>query len=62
MFSLDKFKWHASFALINNDPEHAKLALDAAEVKRSGFKYHQDVGLVGDEHVNVIKVLCEIGT
>ncbi|WP_282166092.1 hypothetical protein [Shewanella japonica] len=62
IFSLDKFKWHASFALINNDPEQAKLALDVAEVKRSGIKYHQDFGLVGDEHVNVIKVLYEIGT
>ena len=62
MFSLDKFKWHASLALINNDSEHSKLALDAAEVRRSGIRYHQDVGLVGNEHLNVIKVLCEIGT
>jgi hypothetical protein len=62
MFSLDKFKWHASFALINNDSTQAKLALDVAKVKRSGFRFHQDVGLVGEEHVNVIKVLCEIGT
>jgi hypothetical protein len=62
MFALDKFKWHASFALINNDSQHAKLALDAADVKRSGFRFHQDVGLVGKEHANVIKVLCKIGT
>ncbi|WP_259366467.1 MULTISPECIES: hypothetical protein [unclassified Colwellia] len=62
MFPLDKFKWHASFALINNDYEQAVLALDVAKVKRSGFRFHQDVGLVGKEHVNVIKVLCKIGT
>ena len=62
MFPLDKFKWHASFALINNDCEQATLALDVAKVKRSGFRFHQDVGLVGKEHANVIKALCEIGT
>lgn len=28
----------------------AKKALDVAEVKNSGFRFHQDVGLVGKEH------------
>jgi hypothetical protein len=62
IFPLDKFKWHASFALINKDCEHATKALDVAKVKRSGFRFHQDVGLVGKEHVNVIKALCKVGT
>ncbi len=62
MFALDKFKWHASKALINIDANEASLALQAAEVKRSGFRFHQDVGLVGKEHIEVIKVLRKIST
>ena len=49
-FPLDYYKWHASKALINNDGLEAQKALDAAKVKRSGFRFHQDVGLVGKEH------------
>lgn len=61
-FPLDYYKWHASKALINNDGLEAKKALDAAKVKRSGFRFHQDVGLVGKEHETTIKHLCNIST
>ena len=61
-FPLDYYKWHASKALISNDGFEAKKALDVAEVKNSGFRFHQDVGLVGEEHQNTIKQLCKIST
>lgn len=61
-FPLDHYKWHASKALINNDGSEAQKALDAAKVKKSGFRFHQDVGLVGKEHEKTIKHLCKIGT
>ncbi len=61
-FPLDHYKWHASKALINNDGSEAQKALDAAKVKRSGFRFHQDVGLVGKEHEETIKHLCKIST
>ena len=61
-FPLDYFKWHASKALINNDGDEAKKALDSAKVKRSGFRFHQDVGLVGKEYEAAIKQLCKIST
>lgn len=61
-FPLDYYKWHASKALISNDGFEAKKALDVAEVKNSGFRFHQDVGLVGKEHQETIKQLCKIST
>lgn len=61
-FPLDYFKWHASKALISNDGAEAKKALDSAKVKRSGFRFHQDIGLVGKEHEKTIKQLCKIST
>lgn len=59
-FPLDYFKWHAAKALINNDGLEAQRALDAAKVKRSGFRFHQDVGIVGKEYEKTIKHLCKI--
>ena len=59
-FPLDYYMWHASKAIISNDGSEAKKALDAAKVKRSGFRFHQDVGLVGKEHEKTIKQLCKI--
>tara|TARA_Y100000815_G_C13333592_1_gene496968 strand:+ start:301 stop:906 length:606 start_codon:yes stop_codon:yes gene_type:complete len=61
-FPQDHYKWHASKALINNDGLEAQKALEAAKVKRSGFRFHQDVGLVGKEHGKTIKHLCKIST
>ena len=61
-FPLDHYMWHASKALINSDGSEAKKALEAAKVKKSGFRFHQDVGLVGKEHEKIIKHLCKIST
>lgn len=61
-FPLDHYKWHASKALINNDGSEAQKALEAAKVKKSGFRFHQDVGLVGKEYEKTIKHLCKIST
>ena len=61
-FPLDHYKWHASIALINNDASEANKALEAAKVKKSGFRFHQNVGLVGKEHTKTIKNLCKIST
>jgi hypothetical protein len=61
-FPLDHFKWHAAKALIMNDGKSAARALEAAEVKKSGFRFHQNVGMVGKEHAETIKHLCKIST
>ena len=67
MFPLDKFKWHAAKSLIHHslrEPadsrRHAALALEAAKVKMSGFRYHQDLGLVGEEHKDTVASLRKI--
>ncbi len=66
-FPVDRFYWYASNSLIaanqnrNNDAiEFAKQALEAAQVKKSGFRYHQNIGLVGKEHQKVIKKLVKL--
>lgn len=53
-FPLDHFRWHASKAIIEKQlgnhevsSSHAARALDAAEIKKSGFRFHQKLGLVG---------------
>ena len=61
-FPLDHYMWHASKALIKSDGVEAQKALEAAKIKRSGFRFHQDVGLVGKEHEKTIKNLCKIST
>jgi tetratricopeptide (TPR) repeat protein len=61
-FPLDYFKWHAAKALIQTDGLQASKALEAAEVKKSGFSFHRNVGLVGKEHAKTIKQLCKIST
>lgn len=60
MFPIEHYKWHASKALISQDGLEAQKALDAAKMKRSGFRFHQDLGLVGKEHEQTIKRLCKI--
>ena len=61
-FPVDYFKWFAAKALILNDGDQASKALEAAQVKKSGFSFHQDVGLVGKEYEKTIKQLCKIST
>jgi hypothetical protein len=67
MFPLDRFLWHASYAIIEAyrgnqqvAARHAKEALSAAEVEKSGFRYHYSVGLVGDEHQPMIAKLDQL--
>jgi hypothetical protein len=67
IFPKDYFLWHASQALIfadsgekTNGAEHAKMAIEAAKIRRSGFRYHQNIGLVGKRHDVVIEKLVRI--
>jgi tetratricopeptide (TPR) repeat protein len=66
-FPVDMFLWRAANALIADDLgqtdlaiDHAKRAIEIAEVKKSGFRYHQNVGLVGKEHEKVLKRLVAL--
>lgn len=66
-FPLDRFMWHAAYALIalrRDDrslaKEHAQQALTAAGRTKSDFRYHQHVGLVGKEHQAVIDELSRL--
>lgn len=63
-FPLDHFMWHASKALIVSARgknaaarAEAEKALEAVQVKVSGFRYHKDVGLVGPVHAAAIAKL-----
>lgn len=60
MFPLDIFKWYAAKAIISGSSEFAQKALSAAKVEKSGFRYHQGVGLVGEEHASTIERLIEL--
>jgi hypothetical protein len=70
LFAVGGFKIHAARAMILNsegDGETARsealLALDYAEVRKSGIVYHQNIGLVGNKHADVLKrVLAIVGT
>ncbi len=66
-FPVQIFKWHAAKGLILHEmgnlevaKEHAKFALDAAQIKRSFFRFHQNLGLVGNEYKDVVKRLRKI--
>lgn len=66
-FPLEKFKWHASKSFIHqalcnttDSKKHAALALQAAQTNTSGFRYHQDLGLVGDAYTRIIFELKDI--
>ncbi len=68
-FPLDRFMWHAAYALISSRRgddsaarKHAQLATAAAEARKSGFRYHQNLGLVGKEHKPVVKELIRLAT
>jgi tetratricopeptide (TPR) repeat protein len=68
-FPSDRFKWHAASALILSEVgqdaaarENARFALEAALITNSGFRYHQEVGLVTSAHSPLIarlKGLCD---
>ena len=67
MFPVDYFRWHAAKAIFeaelgNNDEAaiQAGLALDIAKIKKSGFKYHQHLGIVDAKYRDIIYKLKEI--
>ena len=61
-FPLDYFKWYSSKAIIEKRKDYAEKALEVAQVKKSGFRFHQNLGLVGKEHHGTIKKLFKIKT
>jgi hypothetical protein len=63
-FPVDRFRWHAAFALIAADTHeagnasiHARQALAAAALARSGFRHHPSFGLVRVQNADIIKRL-----
>ena len=61
-FPLDYFMWYSAKALIENRFDLATKALETAEIKKSGFRFHQSLGLVGKSHQDTIKRLLKIST
>ncbi|PHS03197.1 MAG: hypothetical protein COA78_18465 [Blastopirellula sp.] len=57
---IEHFKWHAAFALIQDNRKQACKALEAAQIETSDFRYHPGFGLVGEAHEETIKQLCNI--
>ena len=67
MFPVDNFRWHAAKAIIaaeGGDNEevanHVGKAFGAAQIKKSGFSYHQKLGLVGKEYSGLVNELRAI--
>lgn len=66
-FPVDHFRWHAAMAIfkmnLGNMEEASKqagLALEAAQIKKSGFSFHQNLGLVGEDYADLVRKLREI--
>jgi len=64
MFPVQYFRWYAAHALIAADSNdaptaktHAQDALDAAALDHSGFRYHPRIGLVTEQHDNLLQKL-----
>lgn len=67
MFPVDHFRWHAAKAIISAESgnseqaaNHVGQAFDAAKIKKSGFRFHQNLGLVGKEYKGVVNELSAI--
>jgi hypothetical protein len=67
MFPIDVFKWRAAYSIIafaqhniEVAKHHAGVALDAAQIKKSGFRFHQSLGLVGNEYKTTVSNLRKI--
>ncbi len=63
-FPVEHFRWHAAQALLfivrgdlSNGRIQAKLALEAAALDHSGFRYHPSVGLVTEKYDDLIQTL-----
>ena len=66
MFPVERFRWHAAYALIaaeTNDAAgakvHAQNALEAAALDHSGFRYHPKAGLVSEAYDDIVRKLEE---
>lgn len=66
-FPVDHFLWHAAHALIGADlgksaeaKSHAQLALEESAKDHSGFRYHADLGLVGNDYESLRRRLTKI--
>lgn len=66
-FPISHFQWHAAMSLISADRgdhevarTHAAFAVQAASAKKSGFHYHPELGLVGEEYAGVLAELREL--
>jgi tetratricopeptide (TPR) repeat protein len=66
---VNRFRWHAAMAIFKNSlgenneaSKHAKIALDAATEEKSGFWYHQKLGLVSKKYEPIIEKLRKICT
>lgn len=67
MFPVDHFRWHAAKAIIvaaiggkEHAAEHVRMAFEAAKIKKSGFRFHQSLGLVGKEYKGMVNELRAI--
>ena len=67
VFPVDLFVWHASLSLILEATgeqqaavTHAGKALDAAQVKKSGFRFHSKLGLVGAQYAQGVESMRRI--
>lgn len=65
MFPVEHFRWHAARALILADSgdaaearTDARLALQAASRKHSGFRYHRSLGLVRSDDDGLVRDLA----
>lgn len=68
LLPVQKFKYHAAYALISDDlgktesaSKHARDALCEAQREHSGLRYHATVGLVSSAHDSIIQRLRGIG-
>jgi tetratricopeptide (TPR) repeat protein len=67
MFRSDRFKWHATRALISADAgdngtasKFARAALEDSSAQDSGFRYHPSVGLVGARYPDLRQHLSKL--
>ena len=67
MFPVDKFRWYAVKAIIddhfgNNEisKDFATIALVTAKIDKSGFEHHKHLGLVDNKYEDIIKQLISI--
>lgn len=66
-FPVDHFRFHAAMAIFENGlgnteeaSKQAGMALDAAQIKKSGFRFHQKLGLVDEKYADIVGKLKKI--